>query len=163
MNSRENAIKVATPHKLNDSLGFLVNGLARLMRTTLENRLKPTGLTPTTWTILMALGEEDPLNQTDLARRTFLDGATITRATDLLEAKGLLERNRDDNDRRVQIVGLTDAGRATCRQTARFGQEINADAVAELKPAERRHLIEYLDRSIQRMMTYAEREANNAI
>ncbi len=75
---------IENKQRLQDSLGFLINGLARLMRTALEVRLHDTGLSPTTWTVIMALGEEDGLSQTDLSRRTFLDGATITRALDQL-------------------------------------------------------------------------------
>ncbi len=110
---------------LSKSIGFWVNGLARLIRLTLENQLKEVGLTPTTWTVLMALGEEDQLSQTGLARRTLLDGATITRALDLLAAKDYIMRNRDDVDRRVQIVELTETGRAMTVETIRFGMAVN--------------------------------------
>lgn len=116
---------------LSKSIGFWVNGLARLTRLTLEGQLREVGLTPTTWTVLMALGEEDQLSQTDLARRTLLDGATMTRALDLLAAKDYIERNRDDVDRRVQIVELTDAGREMTVEIVRYGMAVN-DRISEI-------------------------------
>jgi len=123
--------------KLGDSLGFIVNGLARLMRNELENRLKEAGLTPTTWTVLMALLEEDRLSQTDLARRTFFDGATMTRALDPLEAKGYISRIRDEGDRRVQIVVLNEAGRDAALTSAKSGMEINDEAMAAFSVKEK--------------------------
>jgi MarR family transcriptional regulator, transcriptional regulator for hemolysin len=137
--------------RLNQSLGFLVNGLARLMRNELENRLKEAGLTPTTWTVLMALLEEDRLSQTDLAKKTFLDGATMTRALDLLEAKGYIARVRDEGDRRVQIVVLTDSGHSAANAQACSGINVNAEATSDLTPAERHSLHDFLTRSIRRM------------
>ena len=136
---------------LDRSLGFMVNGLARLMRMALENRLRSAGLTPTIWTVLMALGEEDNFSQTDLARRTLLDGATITRALDALESKGYIERHRDDDDRRVQIVALTDTGRTAYYDMARCGEQVNNEAVAELSNDEQRQLFGMFQMVLKRM------------
>ena len=99
----------------------------------------------------MALGEEDGLSQTDLSRRTFLDGATITRALDTLEASGYIERNRDDLDRRVQIVTLTREGRENYLEIGRFGMEVNAEAAVDLSAEERECLETCIRRIIARM------------
>jgi len=133
---------------LGSSLGFVVNGLARLMRSALEARLKDFSLTPTSWTVLMALAEAandescgDALSQTDLARRTFLDGATITRTLDLLETKQYIVRNRDDDDRRIQMVALTDDGREMTEKTAGLGEDVNAYAMGDLYPVQQKELL----------------------
>ena len=80
----------------------------------------------------MALGEEDGLSQTDIARRTFLDGATITRALDQLTKSNYIERHRDNTDRRVQIVVLTNDGRKAYRRVIRYGREVNEAATVDL-------------------------------
>lgn len=132
MNQIENSYPVLNKQQLQDSLGFLVNGLARLMRTALEEKLHKVGLSPTTWTVIMALGEEDGLSQTDLSKRTFLDGATITRALDQLTESNYIERHRDNTDRRVQIVVLTKEGRKAYRRVVRYGREVNDAATVDL-------------------------------
>ncbi len=147
--------------RLWESLGFLVNGLARLMKISLENRLRPIGLTPNTWSVLMALGEEDHLNQTDISHRTFLDGATTTRALDLLEARGFIERNRDDSDRRVQIVALTEAGQEVYHDTAVFGTSVNEEATSELSAGEREQLEALVARVVFWMQNQQNSEGNS--
>jgi MarR family transcriptional regulator for hemolysin len=159
MKNTEITRKKEGPQYLQDSLGFLVNSLARLMRNALELRLQSSGLTPTTWTILMALGEEDGLSQTDLSRRTFLDGATITRTLDQLEQLNYLERRRDETDRRVQNVVLTDAGRRAYLNAARFGNEINYEATKDLTPAARIKLEENIRQIIATAQTLLNSEA----
>lgn len=136
---------------LTESLGFLVNALARLLRNELDARVRDYGLTPTTWTVLMALFEEDRLSQTDLASRVYLDGATTTRALDLLEARGLIQRIRDEDDRRVQIIHLTEVGRITASRLAQIGVKINEQAMASLEEDEKLMLIGLLNRVLDQM------------
>lgn len=131
-------------HQLKSSLGFLVSSLARLMRTDLENILRSVGLTPTSWMVLMALREEDGQSQTSLAHLTFLDGATITRVLDFLEEKDLIQRHRDNLDRRVQIVALTKDGRVMSEKITRFGMTVNDDTTSLLSEDERQRLEEVL-------------------
>lgn len=137
--------------RLNESLGFLVNALARLMRNELEDRLRDVDLTPTTWSVLMALVEEDGLSQTDLARKILLDGATMTRALDQLEIKHYIVRVRAEGDRRVQTVLLTREGRTAADGAAQIGAEINAFATQDLTEEERAELFKYFFRVMRRM------------
>jgi len=147
-----------TGQHLQDSLGFLINGLARLMRSALEARLHDTSLSPTTWTVLVALGEEDGLSQTDLSRRTFLDGATITRTLDQLAELSYIERHRDSIDRRVQKVVLTEKGRKAYQRAVRYGKEVNMEAINDLSVKERKEFEENIRRVIRRMQNYLNNE-----
>ena len=144
MKTDEKTIIEPRAHQLQSSLGFLVSSLARHMRTDLENILRSVELTPTSWMVLMALSEEDGQSQTSLAHITFLDGATITRVLDFLEERGLINRHRDNLDRRVQIVALTKEGRAISRKIARFGMAVNDDITSILSADERHKLEEVL-------------------
>ena len=63
-----------------------------------------------TWLVLTSLREGDPRTQLDLARAVGVEGPTLTRHLDTLEAAGLVERHRDTGDRRAVRVELTDAG-----------------------------------------------------
>lgn len=154
MNSLEHKQKsysIEDKQRLQHNLGFLINGLARMMRTVLEVRLQETGLSPTTWTVIMALGEEDGLSQTDLSKRTFLDNATITRALDQLTELSYIERHRDDTDRRVQLVVLTRKGNNAYQKVKNYGLEINEMATADLTIKTRERFEENIRRIIDRM------------
>ncbi|MBT3233519.1 MAG: winged helix-turn-helix transcriptional regulator [Calditrichaeota bacterium] len=152
----ENSVRPLIP-PLNQSLGYLINGLARMMRTALETSLKPIGLSPTAWNVLMAIAESDGLSQTDIGRRTFLDGATVTRAIDFLEAKGCIERHRADKDRRVQFVVMTDAGRKLAVETAGLANTVNDSSTGNLSSSERREF----EKTILRIVTYLIEQNNN--
>jgi len=126
--------------KLAEGLGFQLSHLARLMKGELEHRLKAVSISPTIATVLVAMLEEDGLSQRDVAARAGLDNATMTRALDVLEARRLIHRHRDGDDRRVQIISLTDQGRVIATDTARISQEINREALHDLTSDERSKL-----------------------
>jgi MarR family 2-MHQ and catechol resistance regulon transcriptional repressor len=49
--------------------------------------------------------------QTQLCAKILRSGSNITTVVDNLERDGLVRRERQESDRRVQVVHLTDAGR----------------------------------------------------
>lgn len=64
---------------------------------------------------VFALHELDtgtPMSQRDLAERLRLEKSTVSRLVADLDGKGLLERERDPDNRRVYRLRLTPAGRA---------------------------------------------------
>ncbi len=71
---------------------------------------RETGLTgPQLWTIKV-VAESGPVKISELARRMYLHPATVGGILDRLEAKGLVERTRSRQDRRVVRVALTSQG-----------------------------------------------------
>ena len=54
-------------------------------------------------------GADEPLSQTAIAERLFVTGASVSSLVDTLERTGLVRRIRSASDRRVVLVGLTDA------------------------------------------------------
>ncbi|HXW33024.1 MAG TPA: MarR family transcriptional regulator [Acidimicrobiales bacterium] len=59
---------------------------------------------------LVVLALEGPRRLADLAEALEVSPSTTTRMCDRLEAKALIERTRDELDRREVNLGLTDAG-----------------------------------------------------
>jgi DNA-binding MarR family transcriptional regulator len=66
--------------------------------------------TPAQLHTIVALGS-GPLSMTELGRVLGAGGPTITGVVDRLERMGLVERRRDEEDRRVVQLHLTDLGR----------------------------------------------------
>lgn len=62
------------------------------------------------WRVLRVLVEEGPLDPTSIARRAVLLLPSLTRILQKLEEKGLVTRVRDNNDRRRQVIAVTEAG-----------------------------------------------------
>jgi MarR family transcriptional regulator, transcriptional regulator for hemolysin len=64
------------------------------------------------WLILLNLKVHRPGNQRDLAQAVGITGATLTHHLNAMDAQGLVARTRDNANRRVQIVTLTESGEA---------------------------------------------------
>lgn len=67
-------------------------------------------LTYTQYITMMVLWEQKEINVKELGKHLFLDSGTLTPLLKKLEVKGLIKRNRDDNDERNLIVSITDLG-----------------------------------------------------
>ena len=83
---------------------------------------------------------------TELARAAYLHPGAMTRLLDKLEARGILERVADPNDRRALHIHLTDAGKAIWRDIDQCGQRVREAALQGLEPVERAQLLALLER-----------------
>lgn len=80
----------------------------------LQKNFRSAGLEITVeqWSILYHLWKEDCLSQQELCVRTFRDKPSITRLIDNIEKQDLVKRVADKNDRRVNLVCLTQKGKS---------------------------------------------------
>ena len=136
---------------LQDSLGWLLNNAARLSARRLSVKLAAYNVTPPQWGVLAALWEQDGLSLSELAKRSFFDGPTMTGIVDRLEKSNLVERRRDSTDRRVISVYLTGDGRALERVLPVLSEEANDEAVAGLSAPQVREFTETLRKVIDNL------------
>jgi MarR family transcriptional regulator, transcriptional regulator for hemolysin len=95
-------------HRLRESFGSLIALTGRQWRRAVDRRLQPFGLTEATWLPLIHLARAPvPPRQKDLAASLVLDGSSVVRLLDALEAGGLIERREESADRRAKTIGLT--------------------------------------------------------
>jgi DNA-binding MarR family transcriptional regulator len=78
---------------------------------------------PQLWVVKM-LEESSPMKVSDLARRMYLNPATMVGLLDRLEAKGLVRRARSEQDRRVVLIDLTDQGRELVGRSPEVAQSL---------------------------------------
>ena len=81
-----------------------------------------------------------PAGVTDLARAADLNPGAMTRLLDKLEARGLLVRVADPNDRRALHIHLTEAGIAMWRDVDQCGQRVRERALRDMDDATRTQL-----------------------
>ncbi|HEU5206040.1 MAG TPA: MarR family winged helix-turn-helix transcriptional regulator [Gaiellaceae bacterium] len=89
-----------------------------------------------TWLVLTHLQGNAWRTQQELAQALHIEGPTLTRHIDGLEADGLVVRRRDASDRRAVSVELTDAGRAKHAELLRAVQAFNSRLLAGLSDEE---------------------------
>lgn len=94
-----------------ESVGFLMRHVMSQLHSEIERQFAPSDLTNAQWIPLFKLHTKRASTVAELARECGLDGGAMTRTLDRLEAKGLCERARSAEDRRVVNIHLTDTGR----------------------------------------------------
>ncbi len=101
-----------------------------------KRRLAPYGVTPVQYALLEVLWETDGQSGAALGERLRPDGATITGLLDRLAHAGLVERRPHPTDRRINHIYLTDKGRALQRDLDREIDDLTADILGRLSPAD---------------------------
>jgi DNA-binding MarR family transcriptional regulator len=102
-------------HFKRGELYSVINGMASTaVARRLQKNFRNAGLDITIeqWTVLYHLWKEDGLSQRELCNRTYRDKPSITRLIDNLEKQRLLKRLSHKNDKRINLVCLTEAGKA---------------------------------------------------
>lgn len=94
-------------------LGFRLSAAARKLAKFYASALAGGPVTPSQLFFLRQLWIEDGLALVVLRERAQLDATSASWLTDQLEKSGLIERRRNDPDRRVVRIWLTNAGRSS--------------------------------------------------
>jgi len=121
----------------------VLQALRRIMRATdvHSRRLRSTyALTTPQLLCLLAVADDGPLTATKIADRVFLSPSTVVGILDRLEARELIQRQRDTNDRRMVNVSATGKGLQLAREApnplqeslARRFKELSRDAQARI-------------------------------
>lgn len=96
--------------------------------------------------VLEALLHRGPMSVKQIGAKVLLTSGSMTAAVDRLEARGLVMRQDDAEDRRSRIIHLTDAGRELIERVFAEHREAMEEAVAGFPVEERAALIESLRR-----------------
>ncbi len=111
--------------QLRDGFASLIARAGRQWRRAVDRRLQPFGLTEATWLPLIYLARATaPVRQKDLAASLVLDGSSVVRLLDALEAAGLIERREETADRRAKIITVTSRGRSIIDQVEAASREV---------------------------------------
>ncbi len=102
-----------------------------------EDPLAALGLSPRQYLILAVLGTDAPPSQLDLAGLCGLLPAQVVPVIDELERRGLVARQRSEEDRRRSVVRLTPAGEETLAKADELARSIEDSLFGDL-PAEAR-------------------------
>jgi MarR family transcriptional regulator for hemolysin len=123
--------------QLRNDFASLVARAARQWRRAVDRRLQPFGLTEATWLPLIYLARAPvPMRQKDLADALALDGSTVVRLLDALEASELVERQTEQGDRRARIIVPTRRGLSIVEQVEAVSREVRNATLTGLSDGE---------------------------
>lgn len=133
----------AIPAALHGRLGFLLKHAQLRLAEFTGAALEPYGISGRELAVLLVLADGEPGSQQQAARRLGVDRTTMVGLIDALEKNGLVSR-RQAEDRRRNVVELTDAGRDTLGRATAASDEAQRRFLAPLGPAAAAQLAESL-------------------
>lgn len=132
---------------LQDFLPYLLNMAAEECSLAFQRYYRDRyGMLRQEWRVLFHLGRYGEMTATEISRRARLHKTRISRAVGALERRGMVRRDRLQNDRRSEMLRLTRAGRAAYADLSAEAEAYNARLLAPLAPAEREILTGMLRR-----------------
>ncbi|MBV1935856.1 MarR family transcriptional regulator [Streptomyces sp. BV286] len=93
------------------SLLYMVKQVELVVRSHLDELLKPAGITALQYTSLTVLERHDGLSAAQLARDSFVTAQSVADVVRALETRGLVRRERNPRNRRELLILLTESGR----------------------------------------------------
>ncbi|HLT78471.1 MAG TPA: MarR family transcriptional regulator [Ferrovibrio sp.] len=100
---------------LHDSPGHLLRRCQQLAVDLYTMEVGANGLTPRQFALLLAVYQKAGISQVDLVRQTGIDRSTVAEMVARLIKRGLLVRQRTENDRRTNALAITAEGERQLR------------------------------------------------
>ena len=113
------------------------------------------GVTPTQLTVLKLLHEIGDLSLGALSKEIRAHNSTVTGIVDRMEAAGLVERARSEEDRRVWIIRLTAHGKKVAERARISPWETLRHALLALSPKDQELLTQLLKKVAQNVTSEA--------
>jgi len=129
---------------LSRNFGFILNDVARLLRTAFDRRVKSLGLTRSQWWVLNHLYRNDGITQSELADILEVERATLGRLLDRLETKGWVRRESHVGDRRAKRVFLTEEVEPALKAMRAAAAELRRDALSGISAEDQSRFVDAL-------------------
>ncbi|WUT08474.1 MarR family transcriptional regulator [Streptomyces sp. NBC_00704] len=110
----------------------MVKQVELVVRSHLDELVRPSGITALQYTALTVLERHDGLSAAQLARDSFVTAQSIADLVRSLEGRGLVRRERNPGNRRELLILLTEEGRALLERHAGPVRELEERMVRDL-------------------------------
>lgn len=137
------------PRRLWALPSWLVSRVALQAGRLVAERLGDAGVKRKHFSVLATLEEFGPMSQAAIGRRLALDRSDLHAIVGDLERDGLVERARDEADRRRNAVALTAKGRAALKRLEARVARAQEELLEPLSAKEREQLVGLLTRVVE--------------
>lgn len=135
-----------TPERLKSLLSRLVGVTAIQTRRVADNALQAAGARRDHFMVLATLAEFGPASQAALSGRTRIFKSDLVSVLNDLEAGGWVRRAPDPEDKRRNIITITEPGERRLAELDRVLAAVGEHIMAPLAPGERTQLFDLLGR-----------------
>jgi DNA-binding MarR family transcriptional regulator len=117
--------------KKGELYSFITGKASTAIARRLQKKFNQAGLNLTIeqWSVLYHLWKEDGISQQELCNSTFRDKPSITRLVDNLEKLNLVKRSPSRNDRRMNMILLTEEARKLQEQSMELANQTLNEAL----------------------------------
>jgi DNA-binding MarR family transcriptional regulator len=128
-----------------------------------HRKLQNTELAKTEHSIIMYLSLEDEVSQDTISEHLLLDKGTIAKTLVKLEEKKMVQRAVNQQNRRENIVSLTETGQKEVKTVQDIGKSWNASLMEGIPEEEQAIFTKVLDTMTERAKTlaYEEKDTQN--
>ena len=145
---------------IHSEIGLMIARLARIWRREADQALADHGLSQATALPLMVLSRRGKrVRQGVLADQIGIEGPSLVRLIDLLQAEGLVERREDPTDRRAKTLHLTPTGEAKAEEINRVLRRVRADLLKDIEASDLAVTFDALQRIEQRANRMSQQRA----
>ena len=130
--------------KLNDIMVSLFNTVLKMEEEAIRNA-SCEDISITEVHTLEAIGNGRPRTMTHVANILGIKISTLTTAVNRLVRKGYVSRLRDENDRRIVKISLTEKGRDAVREHEEFHESMIREAIAQIPQENVRQFVSSLE------------------
>lgn len=99
-----------------DEVGFMMQKLVKVFQLFERNEIKTYGFTTSQCNTILGLYKFGALTMNELSEKMNLNSSTMTRILNNLVRDKYISRDKDEFDRRIVIVSLTDTGRDVAKK-----------------------------------------------
>ena len=123
--------------ELVENSGFLLARLGHTFKASALDRIEEEGFEPHHYSVLAILAEGDRETQATIAGALAVDPSRLVGVLDVLEDRGLVDRQRDPFDRRRHVVRITPEGTLQLLRLRAIATELADRFLAPLSAKER--------------------------
>jgi MarR family transcriptional regulator for hemolysin len=150
----------SSPTNHRAEIGLLTARVARLWRREADQALADHGLSQATaLPLVVLLRRGKSIRQGVLAEEVGIEGPSLVRLVDLLQADGLVERHEDPTDRRAKTLHLTPKGEAKAEEIDRVLRHVRADLLKDIATSDLAVTFSVLQRMEKRANRVSERHS----
>jgi DNA-binding MarR family transcriptional regulator len=136
----------ALPQELRTCTGFLLSRVGIAMKLAAIEEFERGGFSPYSYAVLAVVAEGAKETQATIADTLDLDRSQMVGILDELEERGLIERKRDQADRRRHMVSITPAGKKQLVKMRTMISDLEDSFLGPLDGEERAALQDLLQR-----------------
>lgn len=145
-----------------ENLGHLLHGTTRAWRQTLDQRLKPMGLSQAKWRTLMHLSiAQEALTQAEIAARLGVEEPTVVTLLHRLEREAWITRTNSRLDRRCKMVLLGRRAQRVIVQINATAQKLRHELLADIPESDLQTCMRVLARIRERAEKSERRESGS--